>query len=366
MTQVVRIAFAGLGDHALRSHLKHLINSDKCKVVGAFSLDLNSFDISANIEGNPSFLEVNGLDASFKKYGTYRELLADKDVDAVLIASPDQFHLPQLKQAVEAGKHVFCEKPLCTSQEELPIIQAILKDASEKGLKVSSCHPRRFDPPYIWTKENLGELVKQHGKVLSLSLDFSYHEPSDDKSGLHGGSLLLDHANHEIDYTNFLLGRSGINLTRLTDSNDQYALSGIRDDGVIIHFHGSRRLATSIYPEKIHIRFDRAELEINTYDSRLSRLINHEEIIHQEAGKVTENTCVKTISHPVTDYNSRFLDVNNDWLDSIRKGKQGYLSNEDMIFNTAASVGFGKNRTGTLRLEAEIPNQELSVVGRGR
>lgn len=61
-----------------------------------------------------------------KTYGDYRELLASKEVDAVLIATPDHWHAQQAVDACNAGKAVYCEKPLTYSwQEGHKIIQAV-------------------------------------------------------------------------------------------------------------------------------------------------------------------------------------------------------------------------------------------------
>jgi predicted dehydrogenase len=343
MAPPVRIAFSGLGDHAQRAHLKHLVRSQSCKVVGAF-------DPALRTAGHPESLQAHGLDLSFKRYRSFDELVADSEVDAVLIASPDRFHLPQAQQAVQAGKHVLCEKPLCADRQELPALRAMLSDAGGKGLVVTSCHPRRFDPPYVWLSGCLPQLIQKYGAVLQMSLDFSYHEPGAAKSALHDGSLLLDHANHEIDCVNFLLGPSAVSLTRLADGLDRYALSGARDDGVTLHFHGTRRLTGRIYPERIHVRFERGELDLNTYDSRLSRIVDHEEVVHQTDGIATPDSGLHPVDHPVTDYDARFRDVNEVWIDSILHGRPGYLTPEDMLGNAAISVGFGAGGSGTLRL----------------
>jgi predicted dehydrogenase len=346
MQPPIRIAFSAMGDHAVRAHLQHFVRSKKCKVIGGF-------DPGRHSEMNGEWLQENGLDVSFIKYDSFDALLADAEADAVLIASPDRFHLPQLQGAVQAGKHVFCEKPLCTAIEELERLKLILKEAGEKQLSITSCHPRRFDPPYVWIKDNLQQLTQRYGNVLKISLDFCYHKSSELKAGLHGGSLLLDHANHEIDYVNFLLGRSGMRMTRLADGADHYALSGVRDDGVILQFHGTRRLSSRIYPETIHIRFERGELELNTYDPRLSRVVDHEHIRHEHRAPPTRNDGQHAVDHPVTDYEQRFHDLNDDWLESILGAKAGYLSAEDLLCNTALSVGFGQGSSGAIRVEKD-------------
>jgi len=51
-------------------------------------------------------------------FGDYKKLLANKDIDAVVIASSDNWHAPLTIAAMEAGKHVYCEKPMCKTLEE--------------------------------------------------------------------------------------------------------------------------------------------------------------------------------------------------------------------------------------------------------
>ena len=75
-------------------------------------------------------------------YADYDRMLADPDVDAVIIATADAFHVPAAKRALEAGKHVLCEKPLgVTVEEVLDLQQAVEK--SGKVLQVR--HMKRFD-----------------------------------------------------------------------------------------------------------------------------------------------------------------------------------------------------------------------------
>ncbi len=75
-------------------------------------------------------------------YADYDRMLADPDVDAVIIATADAFHVPAAKRALEAGKHVLCEKPLgVTVEEVLDLQQAVEK--SGKVLQVG--HMKRFD-----------------------------------------------------------------------------------------------------------------------------------------------------------------------------------------------------------------------------
>jgi predicted dehydrogenase len=77
-----------------------------------------------------------------KTYADYDSMLADRDIDAVIIATADAFHVPGSLRALEAGKHVLCEKPVSVSVEEAEH----LKRAVERSGKVFQVgHMKRFD-----------------------------------------------------------------------------------------------------------------------------------------------------------------------------------------------------------------------------
>ena len=102
---------------------------------------------------------------SIRLHATYEEVLADKDVDAVVLASPHTVHFPQIMAAAEAGKHVFCEKPFCLSGAEA---QTALDALATKGLKVAIGHNRRFSPNALLLKKmidagDLGDMIQIEG-----------------------------------------------------------------------------------------------------------------------------------------------------------------------------------------------------------
>ena len=78
-----------------------------------------------------------------KTFNDYDKMLADPDVDAVIIATSDAFHVPASIRALDAGKHVLCEKPLGLTVEETESLRAAVK-RSGKILQVG--HMKRFDP----------------------------------------------------------------------------------------------------------------------------------------------------------------------------------------------------------------------------
>jgi predicted dehydrogenase len=80
----------------------------------------------------------------------YRQAFARSDIDLVSICTPDRLHAEQALFALEAGKHVLCEKPMATSLEDAA---QVVRKAKETGLKFMACHNYRFIPQFARVKE---------------------------------------------------------------------------------------------------------------------------------------------------------------------------------------------------------------------
>ena len=95
-----------------------------------------------------------------KSFADYDAMLADPDLEAVIIATSDAFHVEAATRALEAGKHVLCEKPLATAVEEAERLRAVVA-ASGKLLQVG--HMKRFDAGLQAAKafidDGMGEMV---------------------------------------------------------------------------------------------------------------------------------------------------------------------------------------------------------------
>ena len=93
---------------------------------------------------NAEAAERLGAGFSVPKITTdYREILRDPAIDAVHICTPNAQHFSMAKDALQAGKHVICEKPLATSIEEGKELVAL---AAERGVRNCVCHNLRFYP----------------------------------------------------------------------------------------------------------------------------------------------------------------------------------------------------------------------------
>ncbi len=126
-----------------------------------------------------------------RRYGSYEELLADKEVQAVYIATPHPMHAEWATRAAEAGKHVLCEKPIGLNHAEaMAIVEAARRsDVFLMEAFMYRCHPQTA---------RLVELIRERaiGEVRVIQAAFSFYCPFDAESRLFanalGGGGILD------------------------------------------------------------------------------------------------------------------------------------------------------------------------------
>jgi predicted dehydrogenase len=124
-----------------------------------------------------------------KAYGSYEELLADPDIDAIYNPLPNHLHVPWTLKALQAGKHVLCEKPIGMTAEEAQTLIAA-RDAS--GKRVAEAFMVRYHPQWRRAREIVAS--GQLGDVRAIQTLFSYFnvDPSNvrNQADIGGGGLL--------------------------------------------------------------------------------------------------------------------------------------------------------------------------------
>jgi predicted dehydrogenase len=143
-----------------------------------------------------------------RTYAQYQELLADPEIDAVSIALPTFLHRPATVAALEAGKHVLCEKPPATTLAEA---QQMAEIATRKGLLLSYALQRRFQQPTQELRASiragkLGDVY--HARAVwtrtwgvPQGLDGWFTDPA-----RAGGGALIDIGVHVLDIAWYLMG----------------------------------------------------------------------------------------------------------------------------------------------------------------
>src|SRR5947208_2569413 len=106
-----------------------------------------------------------------KAYGSYEALLADPEIDAVYNPLPNHLHVPWSIRALEAGKHVLCEKPIAlTAAEAETLLEASKRFAT---LKVMEAFMYRYHPQWVKAKELVTS--GQIGELRTIHSFFSYY-----------------------------------------------------------------------------------------------------------------------------------------------------------------------------------------------
>lgn len=295
----MNLGIIGLGEHITRSHLIDLEKNKDVNIVGYF---------------DPGVL----LHQKYKRFDSFQELL-ESEIDTVIIGSPDQFHAQQLLDSVRAGKNVFVEKPLAITPEGMEKVREALELAEDNGLMVTSCHPRRFDPPIIWVKNYIYTL-----DVQFFSFRFLYHKATDQWKK--SRSLMLDHLGHEIDLFNFFFPEHKAISKKQADSSHYYQVKILGAEKTAnqvtleCEFVGHRILEEKKYWEWI---------DIVERDGKATS-------INLNTGRVYCDG--KEIIIPEKNYDVMFQGVNNNFVNSVLKREKNYLTFEDLITNNKLGI----------------------------
>lgn len=136
-------------------------------------------------------------------HGSYEDLLANPNVDAIYNPLPNHLHVPWSIKALEAGKHVLCEKPLGLNTAD---VEALIKAAQQHPhLQVMEAFMYRFHPQWIAVKQLLRE--GRIGQVRSVNSNFSYnnHEQGNIRNVADwGGGALMDIGCYCISLSRFI------------------------------------------------------------------------------------------------------------------------------------------------------------------
>ena len=139
-----------------------------------------------------------------RAYGSYEELLADPEVDAVYIPLPNHLHREWTLAAARAGKHVLCEKPIALSAADA---QEMVDACEAAGVRLMEAFMYRLHPSWLGVRSLLA--AGRIGRLQSVQSWFSYY--NDDPRNIRnildaGGGALLDIGCYSINLSRMLFG----------------------------------------------------------------------------------------------------------------------------------------------------------------
>ena len=189
MTEPVRVGVIGTGTLGLRHCRTLALRTPGAELAATADSDENAARTAASL--SPSAYAASD----------HQALLADSSIQAVVIAAPNDVHAQLIREAAEAGKDIFCEKPIGLDFES---VDSALDAVSRHQVKLQIGFQRRFDSAYIEARRALsaGEL----GDVELLVGTTRDPAPPSASYLARSGNIFVDLAIHDYDSLRFLTG----------------------------------------------------------------------------------------------------------------------------------------------------------------
>ncbi|SPF81543.1 Gfo/Idh/MocA family oxidoreductase [Pseudoprimorskyibacter insulae] len=260
------------------------------------------------------------------------EALSRADVDAVLIASPDSTHADLTIAAMEAGKHVLCEKPLApTSQDTQRVIEAENR-LGERRVHVGFM--RRFDPAYGAMKSAM-----EDGLVGDALMMHNFHRNVTAPEWFTGEMAISNSAPHEFDICRFVLGSEYVSVIAV-QMPSKNAIAPVflilkTADGQMVNIEVNNNAAYG-------------------YDVRCELVGSTGSVDLKAPVHATYNASLKSVQRFDADWRPRFADAyrlqNKAWINGISRGATDpRLANawDGLCSTLVAEAGVVSLQTGT-------------------
>lgn len=166
-------------------------------------------------------------------YSDYREMLAKADIDAVAIVTTSGEHCWQIEAALDAGKHVFSDKPLGVNVEECRIAEKAVERHPELAFFLGFM--RRFDPSYAYAKKKIEEgAIGTPYMVKATGIDPEALVDGAIRFAATSGGIFIDMAIHDIDLMRWFLGSDPVEVyaTGSTFKHPEFKEAGDDETGV--------------------------------------------------------------------------------------------------------------------------------------
>lgn len=197
-----------------------------------------------------------------KAYGSYEELLADPEIEAIYNPLPNQLHVSWSIKAAEAGKHVLCEKPLSLTVAEARMLLAVQE---RTGVKIGEAFMVRTHPQWLRTRELV--VSGRIGQLRSILGCFSYfnRDPANIRNILEcGGGALMDIGCYPITISRFIYAQEPSRVMGLIERDPQMQID--RLTSVLLDFPSGQSIftcSTQLVPyQRMHFIGTRGRIEI--------------------------------------------------------------------------------------------------------
>lgn len=195
----VKVGIAGLGRLG-KVHASNLaFKIPNAQLTAACSIVPAELDYAKNVLG------VSDV------YSDYREMIAKADIDAVAIVTTSGEHCWQIEAALDAGKHVFSDKPLGVTVEECRLAEKAVERHPELAFFLGFM--RRYDPSYAYAKKKIEEgAIGTPYMVKATGIDPEQLVEGAIKFAATSGGIFIDMAIHDIDLMRWFLGADPVEV----------------------------------------------------------------------------------------------------------------------------------------------------------
>ena len=221
---MVQLVVVGLGRIG-KSHAQNLLQTPGCQIVGVCSI------VPKELQWAQDELGLH----TAQLWQNYEEMLQTQNCDAVFLATSSNVHGQQITAALEAGKHVFCEKPLGTSVADCKKTARIIANFQEKRVFMLG-FVRRFDPAYSYAKKKIQQgAIGTPYMVRSQTSDHKDFAPFQLDFTASSGGIFHDMSVHDIDLIRWYLEAEPLNVYAVTSSLalPEFAQIGDADNAIV-------------------------------------------------------------------------------------------------------------------------------------
>src|SRR5277367_819310 len=228
-----------------------------------------------------------------KAYGSYEELLADPEVEAIYNPLPYHLHVPWSIKAAEAGKHVLCEKPLAMTKTEA---LSLLARQKQTGVKIGEAFMVRTHPQWLRARELI--TAGRIGELRSVVSYFSRDPANIRNIHEYGGGALMDIGCYPITASRFAFAEEPTRVIGLVERDPETRIDRLAS--AILDFpagHATFTCSTQLVPyQRLHFvgTTGRIEIEIpfNAPNDRPCRIfIDGGDILGSKIVTETFDTC---------------------------------------------------------------------------
>jgi len=345
MSKKINLCIIGLG-RAGRIHLDAITRLDSCFL---------KYVVDPGIAWNDPIVRAH----KFTLLNKTADALSDEQVDGVIVSAPTESHFQIICEALEAGKHVFTEKPLGKSTHE---IKTCYKLAQKKGLALYLGFQRRYDANFIALKES----IKTIGQVRIVKMSSRDNpKPSLDYLKI-SGNIFHDMLIHDFDMIQFLMGDNIPDvITAFGHAYDQ-DIKKIPDYDTV--------LVTLKYGDGLICAIDTSRSADYGYDQRIELFAEKGMVIakNQKNNTIEVHTKTGSYSDPINySFPERYMEAYEaemvDFITAIRSDKRTNISEREcLISHLIAEAAYTSAMTDrVINFKKEYANEIDSPIKQG-